>query len=119
MQSLHLTPFRRHPMASRKVRKEKKQDLFEFFQVDPHCWPQEPIIDQIVTEVVKPNDRERFPGVAVAVRVNQQLVHLNCYGYANLETGVPITPDTVFDLGSLSKQFTAIAVLSLALDNQL
>ncbi|HJY30789.1 MAG TPA: serine hydrolase domain-containing protein [Pyrinomonadaceae bacterium] len=106
-------------MASRKVHKRKKQDLFEFFHVDPHCWPQEQIIDQIVTEVVKPRENEPFPGVAVAVRQNQQLIHLNCYGYANLETGVPITPDTVFDLGSLSKQFTAIAVLNLVLDKKL
>lgn len=106
-------------MASKKVRKENKHDLFKFFQVDEHCWPQEPIIDQIVTEVVKPNDRERFPGVAVAVRVNQQLAHLNCYGYANLETEELITPDTVFDLGSLSKQFTAIAVLNLVVDKKL
>ena len=106
-------------MASRKVRKEKKQDLFEFFQVDPHCWPQEPLIDQIVTEVVKPRADEYFPGVAVAVRENQRLIHLNCYGYANLETLVPITPDTVFDLGSLSKQFTAIAVLNLVVDKKL
>jgi CubicO group peptidase (beta-lactamase class C family) len=58
-------------------------------------------------------DHERVPGVAVAVRWNKKIVHLNCYGYANLETGAKITPDTVFDLGSLSKQFTAVAVLDL------
>jgi CubicO group peptidase (beta-lactamase class C family) len=40
-------------------------------------------------------------------------VHLNCYGYANIETGTKITPDTIFDLGSLSKQFTAIAAFDL------
>lgn len=106
-------------MASRKVRKEKDQDLFDFFHVDTKSWIQEPEIDKLVTNLINPNDRDRTPGVAVAVRVNQQLVHLNCYGYADLETGVKITPDTIFDLGSLSKQFTAIAVLSLALDDQL
>ena len=60
-------------------------------------------------------DHERVPGVAVAVSWNKKIVHLNCYGYANLETGAKITPDTVFDLGSLSKQFTAVAVLDLTL----
>ena len=106
-------------MASRKVRKEKDQDLFDFFRVDTNSLVHEPEIDKLVTNLINPNDRDRTPGVAVAVRVNQQVVHVNCYGYADLETGIKITPDTIFDLGSLSKQFTALAVLSLALDKQL
>jgi CubicO group peptidase (beta-lactamase class C family) len=55
----------------------------------------------------------------VAVRFNRELVHLNCYGYANLETGAKITLDTIFDLGSLSKQFTAMSVLDLEIAKQL
>jgi CubicO group peptidase (beta-lactamase class C family) len=58
-------------------------------------------------------------GVAVAVRLNKNIVRLNCYGYANLETGAKITPDTVFDLGSLSKQFTAAAAYNLVISNEL
>lgn len=100
-------------MTSRKVRKNKQYDLFEFFHVDPNAWPSEPVIDEVVNGVINPHNRGRSPGVAVAVRKNQQLVHLNCYGYANLETGAKITPDTIFDLGSLSKQFTAIAAFDL------
>jgi CubicO group peptidase (beta-lactamase class C family) len=106
-------------MASRKARREEEQDLFKFFHVDPKFWPCEPLIDEIVTRIINPHDRDRFPGVAVAVRVNQQLVHLNCYGYANIETGERISPETVFDLGSLSKQFTALAILSLVLNKQI
>ncbi len=100
-------------MASRKVRKEKHYDLFEYFKVNPNAWPQEPPIDKIVNDLINPHKRDRVPGMAVAVRRNQQLVHLNCYGYANLETGAKITPDTIFDLGSLSKQFTAIGAFDL------
>ena len=100
-------------MASRKVHKEKQRDLFESFHVDPNAWPHEPRIDKIVNDLINPQGRERVPGVAVAVRKDQRLVHLHCYGYANLETGAKITPDTIFDLGSLSKQFTAIAALDL------
>ena len=44
---------------------------------------------------------------------------MNCYGYANLENGAKITLDTIFDLGSLSKQFTAAAVYTLAVHNKL
>jgi CubicO group peptidase (beta-lactamase class C family) len=55
-------------------------------------------------------DRDHVPGLAVAVKKDDEVVHLNCYGYANLETGAKITLDTIFDLGSMSKQFTAFAV---------
>ena len=55
----------------------------------------------------------RVPGAAIAVRKDNQLIHLKGYGCANLETGELIRPDTVFDLGSLSKQFTAFAALSI------
>lgn len=41
------------------------------------------------------------------------------YGAANLELGVPITPRTVFDIGSVSKQFTAMSVVLLAEDGKL
>src|SRR5260370_2212586 len=55
----------------------------------------------------------RVPGAAVIVRKGNELIHLKGYGCANLETGENITPETVFDLGSVSKQFTAFAALSI------
>ncbi len=55
----------------------------------------------------------RVPGAAVMVRKGNELVHLKGYGSANLETGEQITPETVFDLGSVSKQFTAFAALKI------
>src|SRR6185503_17855652 len=106
-------------MASRKTPKKNKYDLFQFFHVDPHWWPQDLEINDIVTDLIKLKDDEPSPGVAVAVRLNQQLVHFCCYGYADLEKGIRISPDTVFDLGSLSKQFTAMAVLNLVLNNEI
>lgn len=106
-------------MASKQAQKDKGLDLFESFHVDQNAWPQEPQIDKIVNNVINPKGVDRLPGLAVAIRKDQKIVHLNCYGYANLETGARITPDTVFDLGSLSKQFTAITILSLVLDKKL
>jgi CubicO group peptidase (beta-lactamase class C family) len=53
------------------------------------------------------------PGAAVlAVKDGKALVRKG-YGMANLELGVPITPETVFELGSVTKQFTAAAILML------
>jgi len=109
-------------MGSSKVHKEKTEDgLDELFILDRNAPPNDPRIDQIVNQHMselaahlrKRKDRDRLPGVAVAVRNGHHVVHLNGYGYANLETGAKITLDTIFDLGSLSKQFTALAVLDL------
>jgi CubicO group peptidase (beta-lactamase class C family) len=59
------------------------------------------------------------PGCAVEVARDGRVVHQNGYGMANLETGTPITPASVFHLASVSKQFTAAAVLLLARDGKL
>jgi CubicO group peptidase (beta-lactamase class C family) len=114
-------------MASRKAHKEKPEDgLDQLFNLDRNALPNDPRIEEIVNEhmhelahLANPEKRDRVPGAAVVVRKDMEVVHLNCYGYANLETGTKITLDTVFDLGSLSKQFTALAVLDLVNENRL
>lgn len=53
------------------------------------------------------------PGVAVIVTQTGKVIHRKGYGIANIEFGISIEPDMVFRLGSISKQFTAIAVLML------
>ena len=57
--------------------------------------------------------RQRIPGAAVAVVHRGRIVHAAGYGVANLELGVPASPRTVFEIGSISKQFTAQAVMQL------
>jgi len=59
------------------------------------------------------------PGYAVGIIRNGQMAFAKGYGLANLEDRVPITPDTVFHLASLSKQFTASAIALLILDHRL
>jgi CubicO group peptidase (beta-lactamase class C family) len=59
------------------------------------------------------------PGCAVGVAVNGRVVVEKAYGMADLEHDVPATPDTIFEAGSVSKQFTATAVLLLARDGKL
>jgi CubicO group peptidase (beta-lactamase class C family) len=59
------------------------------------------------------------PGCAVGAAVNGEPVLRAAYGMADLEHDVPITPDTIFEAGSVSKQFTAAAVLLLARDGKL
>jgi CubicO group peptidase (beta-lactamase class C family) len=54
------------------------------------------------------------PGAAVLIVHNGKTVLLSGYGLADIEAKKPITPDTAFDLASVSKQFTAMAVMMLA-----
>jgi len=59
------------------------------------------------------------PGCALGVSRNGEVVYQNGYGMANLELDVPITPASIFHVASVSKQFTAAAVLLLAHDGKL
>ncbi len=59
------------------------------------------------------------PGAAVMVIRDGQIVHQAGYGYANLEQQTPITAESAFRLASVSKQFTAMAVMVLAEDDSL
>lgn len=59
------------------------------------------------------------PGCAVGVAVGGKPVLAKAYGMADLEHDVRNTPDTIFEAGSLSKQFTAMAIMLLARDGKL
>ena len=54
------------------------------------------------------------PGCAVAVMKDGRILYERGYGIADLDHDVKITPTTVFHVGSMSKQFTAAAILMLA-----
>jgi len=53
------------------------------------------------------------PGAAVIIASNGEVVHEAGYGLANVEHGIAVTPDTVFRIGSITKQFTAAAIMLL------
>ena len=64
-------------------------------------------------------DNTRSPGCALAVIQDGRIVYKRGYGMANLDHDVPITPSTVFNIGSVSKQFTAAAIALLAQQGKL
>lgn len=64
-------------------------------------------------------DRPGSPGCVVTVLRAGEVEYARGHGLANLETGAPLTTRTVFDGGSLTKQFTAFAVLLLAREGKL
>jgi CubicO group peptidase (beta-lactamase class C family) len=112
-------------MSLKEVYKKRIRKITQF---DLKALPHDPRINDLMNAYLKklraslPRHKRttgRVPGAAVMVRKGDDLIHLGGYGYANLETGEKITPETVFDLGSISKQFTAFAVLSIFTESEL
>lgn len=54
------------------------------------------------------------PGCAVTIVSGDKIVYAKGFGVANVETGQPVTPETLFMIGSTTKQFTAYTLLSMA-----
>jgi N-acyl-D-aspartate/D-glutamate deacylase/CubicO group peptidase (beta-lactamase class C family) len=75
--------------------------------------------DQVDAIVQAEMTKQRIPGVAVAVVRNGETVKSQGYGEANVELKVPVTPDTIFQSGSLGKQFTSAAIMALVDDGKL
>ena len=72
-------------------------------------------LDQIFSAQFKPD----APGVSVAVSQNGKIVFERALGMASLELGVPVTPASVFQAASISKQFTAASIMLLAQQGKL
>jgi CubicO group peptidase (beta-lactamase class C family) len=66
-------------------------------------------VDKLFNEVVSPG----APGCAVGIYKDNKMLYSQGYGLANIENNVPITPKSVFDIGSTSKQFTAASIVKL------
>ena len=67
-------------------------------------------VDQLFAEW----NRSDSPGAAVAVIRDGEVIYKHGYGMANLEYDIPITPTTIFDIASVSKQFAAFAIVTLS-----
>ena len=72
-------------------------------------------VDQLFAEWDKPDS----PGAALAVTRDSEIIYKQGYGMANLEYDIPITTATIFDIASVSKQFAAFAIATLAHDGKL
>lgn len=65
--------------------------------------------DKLLSEQFKPGET----GCAALVASKGQIIYKKAFGMANLELNVPMQPDMVFRIGSITKQFTAVAILQL------
>jgi CubicO group peptidase (beta-lactamase class C family) len=78
-----------------------------------------PTLTDRIDSLFRQWDRTSSPGWAVGVVRNDSLIFAKGYGMANLEYGVPITPETIFHMASVSKQFTAFSIVLLAQQGKL
>jgi CubicO group peptidase (beta-lactamase class C family) len=65
--------------------------------------------DRLLSTQFKPGET----GCAALVAIKGQIIYKKAFGMANLELNVPMQPEMVFRIGSITKQFTAIAILQL------
>jgi CubicO group peptidase (beta-lactamase class C family) len=73
-------------------------------------------IDSLILKNFKDNTG---PGAVFLVAHHGKVIYQKAFGKANLELGTNLNPDNVFQLGSMTKQFTAIAILMLEEQNKL
>jgi CubicO group peptidase (beta-lactamase class C family) len=69
--------------------------------------------DDVRNYVRSEMQRERIPGVALLVSRGGKIVQAQGFGFANVELQAPVKPETIFQSGSVGKQFTATAVMML------
>jgi CubicO group peptidase (beta-lactamase class C family) len=72
--------------------------------------PQKQAIEKYIEIQMKTGE---IPGMAVVIVKGDKTVYMKGFGYANLKTNQPVTPQTLFELGSTSKAFTGLALLQL------
>jgi CubicO group peptidase (beta-lactamase class C family) len=75
--------------------------------------------DDVDTFVRARMARDHIPGLALAVVRSGKIVKVQGFGFADVEHKKPVTPDTIFRIGSMSKQFLATGIMLLAQDGKL
>src|SRR5215831_11996291 len=101
-----LTRSRHWPVLGAKVLYDPRMDLSRAVAAR---------VDAIFADMERP----QHPGAALLVVDHDEIVYRKSYGLADLETQRPITGDTSFYLASISKPFTALAIMLLAEEGRL
>ena len=76
-------------------------------------------IQSIDSFVAKEMARQRIPGLAVGIYNRGRILLANGYGQANVELGVPVKAETIFQSGSVGKQFVSAAIMMLVEEGKL
>ena len=83
------------------------------------CFAQDGVATKVDDYIRAEMQAQQIPGVSLAVIRNGEIVLARGYGLANVEHQVPVKPETIFQSGSMGKQFTATAVMMLVEEGKL
>jgi D-alanyl-D-alanine carboxypeptidase len=105
--------------ADRQGRRGRLRARPEAEALDSRLLMASPDLSSRVAQVLEPYlDQHQIPGISVAIVTDGQVALAQGYGLANVKTGAPVAADTRFDIGSVTKTFTAIGVLLLYQESQ-
>lgn len=96
-----------------------------FVSLGPAVWAQdEPFLTAEMVQklegfIGKQMSAAKIPGLAVTIVKGDKTEYIKGFGLADLEKKVPVTPQTLFELGSTSKAFTALGILKLVSEGKL
>jgi CubicO group peptidase (beta-lactamase class C family) len=100
-------------MAGTVVTRHSAAVIAAFLLFVSPCVAQDETTKRVDDFVQAEMQKQRIPGLSLAVVKNGQIILAKGYGYANVEHHVPVKPETIFQSGSIGKQFTATAVMML------
>lgn len=85
--------------------------LFSFFLVITSVFSQD--FKQQVDDYLAEHSKPDAPGISLLIAKDGKVLYKKAVGMADLELNVPLTTDNVFEIGSITKQFTAVSILML------
>lgn len=91
----------------------KKTKLKALIRKKPSIRSKKPSLGSQIDDIFKTWNKNDSPGMAIAVRLNGNVVYRKGYGSADLDHQIYNSHDTVFHAASLTKQFTAMAIMML------
>jgi len=87
--------------------------LVIFLIVVAPCFAQDATTAKVDDFIKSEMQKQRIPGVSLAVVKDGKVVLEKGYGFSNLEHQIAVKPETIFQSGSVGKQFTATAIMLL------
>jgi CubicO group peptidase (beta-lactamase class C family) len=87
--------------------------LAVLFPVSEHCLAEDSVVAKLDEFVREEMRNQHIPGLSLLVNQDGKIILAKGYGLANVEHQVQVKPETIFQSGSVGKQFTATAVMML------
>jgi CubicO group peptidase (beta-lactamase class C family) len=76
-------------------------------------------IESKIDEIFYEWNKENHPGGVIAILKNDELIFSKAYGFANIKYDIKNSEETIFNIGSVSKQFTALGIVLLQLEGKI